>query len=182
MTTSELKSRLEKSLEFLESELSQIRTGRANPSLVEDLAVEAYSAKVTLKEVASITSPDPQTLLVSPWDRSLLDDISKSIRESDLGLNLVIGGDSIKVLLPPLTEDRRKGFSKVVSAKLEECKSSFRNIRQDAMKDIDRSFSSKEIGEDEKYSRREEVEEIIRDFTTNVENTAESKRQDLLTV
>lgn len=182
MTNSELKSKLNKSLEFLESELSQIRTGRANPSLLDDVVVEAYEAKMLLKELASITNADSQTLIISPWDRSLLDVIGKCIREGDLKLNPVVGGDSIKVSLPPLTEERRKEFAKIVSTKLEECKNSFRNIRQDAMKDVDKMFSDKEIGEDEKFALKEEIEEIIKDFTLRVEELSESKKQDLLTV
>jgi ribosome recycling factor len=182
MTNSELKSKLAKSLEFLETELSQIRTGRASPSLIEGVVVEAYGAKMTIREVASITNMDAQTLLVAPWDRSLLDAVAKAIREGDLHLNPVVGGDSLKVPLPPLTEERRKEFVKVVSLKLEECKNALRNTRQEAMKDIEKLFSDKKIGEDEKFSLKEEVEEVIKDFTSQAELLTDSKKQDLMTI
>ena len=182
MTVSELKAKLAKSLEHLEAELSQIRTGRAHPSLVEDIEVAAYEGKMKLKELGSITAADPQTLLVSPWDKSLLDAIVKAICESDLNLNPVPAGNSLKLPLPPLTEDRRKEFAKMVAAKVEESKTAMRNTRQDAMKDIDKLFGDKKLSEDDKFSQRDQVEDAVKEFIKKIDDLGEVKKQDVMTV
>lgn len=182
MNKSELRSKLDKSLDYLKSELSQIRTGRATPTLVEDIDVEAYGAKMTLKELGSIVALDPQNLIVTPWDKGLIGSISKAIRESDLKLNPVEESDRLRIPIPSLTEERRKEFTKLVSAKLEETKNTFRNIRQEAMKDIDKDFSDKKIGEDEKFTFREEVEEIVKEFSDQADDLADNKREDILRV
>lgn len=182
MTTSELKHKLSKSLDFLKSELTQIRTGRANPSLLEDIEVVAYESKMTLKELGSITLSDAQTILVTPWDKNLIPDIEKAIRNSEAKLNPVEVGGNLKVPIPPLTEDRRKELVKLVNQKVEEAKQSMRNIRQDAMKDIDTDFDNKDITEDDKYMLRDEVEEVIKDFMDQVESMSETKSSELMAV
>lgn len=182
MQTSELKNKLNNSLEHFKSELSTIRTGRATPALIENVLVNAYESKMTIKELGSITIPDSQMIVISAWDKSLLKEIAGAIRESDLKLNPVVEGDTVKVPLPPLTEERRKEFTKLVSTKTEECKSSIRNVRQDAMKDIDKEFASKEIGEDEKFSKRKNVEEIVKEFVDRVDELAEYKKKSILEI
>ena len=182
MNTTELKSKLTKSAEFLQTELSQIRTGRANTSLIEDLKVDAYGTLMSLKELGSITVQDAQNIIVSPWDKGMLGAISKAIRESDLNLNPSDDAERVRVPIPALTEERRKELTKLVSTKLEEAKNSMRNIRQEAMKDIDKAFSDKAISEDEKFTQREEVEEICKEFISQVESSADSKKDELMTV
>ncbi len=182
MTTSELKSKLDRSLEFLQSELSQIRTGRANPSLLEDVEIEAYESKMTLKELGSITLADAQTITITLWDRSLLPVVSKAIREGDLKLNPVEAGGNLKVPVPPLTEDRRKELVKLVNQKVEETKQSVRNIRQDAMKDIDKDFEDKSISEDEKFAQKDEVEDIVKEYVDKAEEDGKAKNSELMTV
>jgi len=182
MTVSDLRKKLEKSLEFLESELSQIRTNRAHPSLLEDLILEAYGTKMTFKELGGVTVLDSQTLSFSPWDKSLLELASKAIRESDLKLNPVVAGDSLRIPLPSLTEERRKEFAKLVSSKVEDCKNVIRNIRQDAMKDIESDFAAKLIGEDAKFKSKDEVDEIVKEFGARADNLGETKRLDVMTI
>ena len=182
MTNSELKVKLDKSLEFLKSEMAQIRTGRANPGLLEDIVVEAYGAKMTVKELGSIMNLDPQTLVISPWDRGLLSSISKAIRDSEVKLNPVEESDRLRVPVPSLTEERRKEFSKLLSVKIEETKNTMRNVRQEAMKEIDRDFSDKLIGEDEKFRLKEEVEKIVKEFVEKAEELGEHKRQEIMTI
>jgi ribosome recycling factor len=133
MTNSELKAKLSKPTEFFKQELSQIRTGRASPALVEAASIEAYGSHMTLRELGSITVLDPQNLVVVPWDKSLKNSIIKGIRDSGLGLNPVEDGERLRVPIPALTEERRKEFTKMVAAKAEEAKNVVRNIRQDAM-------------------------------------------------
>ncbi len=182
MNTSELKSKLTKSLEILKNDLAQIRTGRANPGLVEGIAVEAYGSKMTVKELGSVTVLDAQILTVSPWDKNLLKDIAKAITESDLKINAVVDGNSVRVPIPALTEDRRKEFAKIVSAKVEDIKNSMRNVRQDAMKDIEKAFTDKSIGEDDKFSQKEEVEKIVKEFVVKAEELGEAKKTDIMKI
>lgn len=182
MNKSELKSKLDKSIEFLVQELRNIRTGRANPSLVSDVKVDAYGSKMTLKELGSIVLLDPQTIAITPWDKSLIGSISKAIREGDLNLNPVEDSDRVRIPIPPLTEERRKELTKVVSTKVEETKQAMRSIRQEAMKDIDKDFSDKLIGEDEKFSQREDVEKVIKEYVDLADTKGESKKEELLKV
>jgi len=182
MKTSELKNKLEKSIEFLKSELNQVSTGRAKPSLIENVTIAAYGSMMSLKELGSIVLQDPQNLVITPWDKSLIRDIANGIRKSDLNLNPVEDGDRIRVPIPVITEDRRKKLSKTVSIKVEECKQSIRNIRQDIMKFIDKEYTDKAISEDERFSRRGEVEDMVKEFVEKSESIGEIKKKDVLTV
>ncbi len=182
MTLSELKQKLTKSIEFLKSELSQVRTGRASPALIEEVTVEAYDTKMTIKELGTISVPDTQNLVVSPWDKTLLKAISKGIREAGLGLNPIDEPDKVRVPIPALTEERRLELTKLVSSKVEECKNALRNVRQDAMKDIDHEFSEKKISEDDKFTLKEEVEKVVKDFITQADQMGETKKKELLVI
>jgi len=182
MTTSELKNRITKSVDFLRSELSQIRTGRANPSLLEDITITAYESKMTLKELGSITLSDAHTIMITLWDKSLLPIVTKEIREGELKLNPVEAGGNLKVPILPLTEDRRKELARIVNQKVEECKQSVRNIRKDAMKDIDKEYDDKNISEDEKFTQKDEVEEIVKEFVEKSEEMGKTKSNELMTV
>ena len=182
MTTSELKSKLTKSLEHLEQELAQIRTGRASPALLENIAVDAYGTKMTVKELGTIGLLDSQNLMIQIWDKSLQGAVVSAVRESDLKVNPVIDGSVIRVPIPTLTEERRKEFVKIVSGKVEETKGAMRNIRQDAMKDVEKEFTDKKIGEDEKFSQKEEVEGVVKDFISRVDELGESKKSDIMKI
>lgn len=182
MTISEYKTKLEKSLDFLKSELSQIRTGRAAPALIENVMVDAYGSKMALKEVGSISVLDSQNLVVSPWDKSLIQSVAKSLRESDLKLNAVDESDRVRVPFPALTEERRKEFVKLVSTKVEDCKNSMRSIRQDGLKEVDRQFTDKEIGEDEKFKLRDDYDKLIKEYSAKADDIGEDKKTDLMTI
>jgi ribosome recycling factor len=182
MNTPELKLKLSKSIEFLKSELSQIRTGRASPSLIESVFVDAYDSKMSVKELGTITVMDSQNLVVSPWDKSLLKPVAKAIRESGLGLNPIDEPDRIRIPIPALTEDRRAELARIVSVKIEECKNSLRNVRQDAMKYIEKEFADKNISEDEKFSQKEEVEKTIKTFIEQADELGEAKKKELLVI
>ena len=179
MTEPDLKTKLTKSIDHLKQELSQVRTGRANPSLLENIVVEAYGSKMTIKELGIVNVQDAQMLTVTPWDKSLGSAIVKAINESDLKLNAAVDGTLVRVPIPTLTAERRGDLVKLVGVKVEECKTSMRNIRQDAMKDIDKEFSDKLIGEDDKFAKREKVETTIKDFVKQADIVGESKKSDL---
>jgi ribosome recycling factor len=182
MNILELKLKLSKSIEFLRSELSQIRTGRASPSLIESVFVDAYDSKMSIKELGTITVMDSQNLVVSPWDKSLLKPIAKAVRESSLGLNPIDEPDRVRIPIPALTEERRAELARIVSGKVEECKNSLRNIRQDAMKYIDKEFADKNISEDEKFFQKEEVEKTTKTFIEQADEHGESKKKELLAI
>lgn len=175
MNTIELKKRLAKSIEFLKSELTKIRTGRASPSMLDDVRVKAYEQIMTVKELASISVLDPKNILVSPWDKKLASDIAKGIRDSDLNLNPIVDGDLIRVPVPELSQERRQELSKVVASKVEETKQAVRNIRQEAMKDIEKDFEDKKISEDDKFRFKEDVNEIVKESNEQAEEIGEKK-------
>lgn len=182
MLFKELNQKLILSLEFFVGELTKIRTGRASAALVENMEIDAYGSRMKIKEVGSISVPEPQTILIAPWDKSLLKEIEKALRESSLGVNPIVGGDNVKMPIPALTEDRRKDMVKVIGAKLEDCKNSMRNIRQDAMKQVDKAFGDKEIGEDDKFNQKEEVEEIVKDYVKRAEEVSDKKKEEILQI
>ncbi len=182
MTNAELKTKLNNSVEHLKSELAQIRTGRVTPSLLDSVKVNAYGTQMSVKEVGTISTVDAQTLQITPWDKNMLDSVAKAIRESELKLNPVVQATHVIVPIPSLTEERRKEFTRLVSTKTEETKQAIRNIRQDAMKDIDVSFEKKEFGEDEKFTLKEKVEEIVKECVEEVEEISEQKKKDIMQI
>ena len=182
MDKATLKSKLFASVDHLKTELVKIRTGRASPALIEDVTVDVYNSKMKVKELATISVPEPQSILVSPWDKAITKDIDKAIRVSELGLNPVNEGDALRVHIPQLTEERRKELARAVSERVEECRKVMRNIRQEAMKAVDKLFEEKELGEDEKFSRRDDVAKLTREFTDEAEALGEAKKKDLMTV
>ena len=179
---SDMKPKLSKSIDYLNSELSKVRTGRASPALLESVKVNAYDSVMEVRELGTIAVADAQNLVISPWDKGLLKEIAKGISSSDLNLNPVVDGDVVRISIPDLTEERRKELTKLVTSKVEEVKTSVRNIRQEAMKEIDKDFADKKIGEDEKFKFKEDVEEIIKDSIQKVVNLGEDKKKDLLNI
>lgn len=182
MTKAELIKKLDTALDYFKSDIAQVRTGRANPIVIEELVVEAYGAKMKIKELGTISVPEPQLIVVSPWDKSVLQIIDKAIRESDLKLNPVTADGVIRIPIPPLSQERREEFAKMVSSKMELARQAVRNIRQDAIKDIERSFADKEMGEDEKFLQKEEVEKLVKDKTSEIGELGDAKREDILAI
>lgn len=182
MTTLELKTKLNSALEHLKTELAQIRTGRATTSLVEEIPVEAYDSKMKIKELGTITTPDSQMILITPWDKALIKEIAQAIIKSNLSLSPVPDSQSVKVPVPSLTEERRKEFAKLVTERVEAIKHTIRTIRQDAIKDVDTQFANKEITEDDKFSGKEEITEIVKEFTEKADELSEEKKQELMKV
>ena len=182
MTKNELIKKLDSAIEFFKTDISQVRTGRASPTLIEDMGIEAYGTVMKVKELATISVPEPQLIVVSPWDKSVLALIDKAIRNSDLKLNPVSADGVLRIPIPPLSEERREEFAKVINTKMEQARQSMRNIRQDAIKEVEKLFADKEIGEDDKFSQKEEVEKIVKDKISEVTELGESKRQAILEI
>lgn len=182
MTEGEIKSKLDKSVEFLQSELAKIRTGRATPAMIENVNVDAYESKMSLVSIASVSVPDSQNLIVAPFDQGLAKNISNAINTSDLNLNSVVDGNVVRVPIPELSEERRKELSKQVTTKVEEVKGSIRNIRQEAKKELDTKFNNKEISEDEKFTDLEKANDLAKEYTEKVEDLGKVKKNELLKI
>lgn len=176
------KQKMQQSVEAYERDLSTVRTGRAAPSLIENLPVEAYGTTMKLQEVASITAPEAALLVVQPWDASVTDAVAKMLRTSDFNFNPVVEGNIIRIPLPPLTEDRRRELVKMVGKKTEEAKISVRNVRQDALSQLKRAKEATEIGEDEQAGYEKRVQELVDSTNKRVDELGKQKEQDLMSL
>jgi ribosome recycling factor len=172
----------EKAIEFLRGELSSIRTGRANPQLVEGIQVEAYETRQPLVGLASITIPDSHTIQIEPWDKSIVKNIEKGILEADIGFNPVVAGTVIRVPLPPLTEEGRLKMVKILREKLEEARIQVRQVRDDARGEIKAAEESGDISEDEKYRSLEELDKVAAQFNDKIKNLGEEKEVEIMKV
>ncbi|MBI3984189.1 ribosome recycling factor [Candidatus Microgenomates bacterium] len=172
--------RLQKAVDFLLDELKGIRTGRATPPLVEDIAVEAYGQPMTIKQVASINTPDAKSLTITPWDSSVLAAIEKAIREAkELDLNPINDGKALHITIPPLTADRREQMVKQVGDKVEACYIGLRNIRHEVLNEARRQAKDKLIGEDDYHWVDKEITQRIDQLRERVEEAAEQKRNEI---
>ena len=174
--------RMKKSLESMKHELSKIRSGRAHPSLLEQVMVPYYGSEVPITQVANVNILDARTLNVSVWDKSALAAVDKAIRSSDLGLNPVSVGDSLKVPLPPLTEDRRKELIKVVKAEAEKGRVAIRNVRRDANTHLKELVKEKEISDDDERRAEERVQKLTNTHIEEIEKILASKEGELMEI
>lgn len=178
----ETKARMEKAMAALGQELNGIRTGRANPSLVELLPIEYYGTLTPLQELAGISVPEVRSLLIRPYDPSSLKNIEKAILKSDLGLTPNNDGENIRLVLPTPTEDRRRELVKVVGVKAEECRISIRNIRRDSIKDLREFEEEKMITEDDLHRGEDKVQEITDEYTKKIDEVCERKEKEIMEV
>lgn len=172
--------RMEKSLEALKSHISKIRTGRAQPSLLDSIQVEYYGAATPLRQLANVVAEDARTLAVNVFDRSLISAVEKAILTSDLGLNPSSAGTTIRVPLPPLTEERRRDLIKIVKGEGEQGKIAIRNVRRDANDQIKALLKDKEISEDEERKAQDEIQKITDGFIKKVDEVLADKEKELL--
>jgi len=172
--------RMQKSIESLVSQLKKMRTGRANPSLLEHLKVESYGSDVPLNQVANISVEDARTLMVTPWDKSMVQPIEKAIMLADLGLNPATAGTVIRVPMPALTEERRKDMIKLVKNEGENSKIALRNIRRDALSDSKELLKEKDISEDDDRRMQDQVQKITDSFVAKVDDMVKVKEAELL--
>ncbi|MFZ3150749.1 MAG: ribosome recycling factor [Anaerolineaceae bacterium] len=174
--------RMQATLDALEEDLTGIRTGRASPALIEKLPVEYYGATLPLIQMATISVPESRQLLIRPFDVSSLKTIEKAILTSDLGLTPNNDGKSIRLNLPPLTEERRRDLVKIVNSRLEECRISIRNIRRDVLKDLRDIEKEKLISEDELKEGEEELNELTTRMIDKVEEIGIRKEKEVMEV
>lgn len=179
----EAKNKFQQALEHFEEELRKVRTGRAHPAMLDGVTVEAYGTPMSLIQVGSISVPEPQQLQITPFDPNNLSAIAKGIRENQsLGLNPMDDGKVVRVPIPPLTEERRREYVKLVSSKLEDCMVSMRNARHDALKLIDQAKKDKDIGEDDAKRYQDQVDEKMDEHKKQAEELAKAKEDEIMTV
>ena len=182
MSNQEIESNMRKSVEATQRNFNTIRTGRANPSLLDRINVEYYGTDTPLKSLATISTPDSQTIAIQPFDLGSLTLIEKAIATSDLGFTPNNDGKVIRINVPPLTEERRKEFCKIASKYAEEGKVSLRNIRRDAIEKIKKSEKAAEISEDQSRDQQERVQKLTDQFISEVEKHLNEKEIDILKV
>lgn len=175
MTEQDFKNKLKEVSAFLSAELGKIRSNRASPSLVEDVMVEYYGSRIPVKSLASINSPDSRTVVVEPWDKKALDVVAKAISQAGLGIQPVVDGTSVRISLPPLTQERRQELIKLVSQKVEEARIRARRFRDEAIKDI-----QLEKSEDVKFRKKEEIEKAMKENANQLEELKNKKEKELL--
>jgi ribosome recycling factor len=175
-------ARMKGAISALEEDLGGIRTGRASPALVEKLMVEYYGTPTPLYQMATINIPEPMMITIKPFDKSTLRNIEKAIQMSDLGLNPNNDGTLIRLVLPPLTQERRKELAKLVHHRLEEAKVALRNVRRSAIEDL-RDFEKESlISEDESRHGQDETQKLTDKYTEQVEAVGKRKEQDIMAV
>lgn len=174
--------RMSKSVAALKQEMTKIRTGRANTSLLEHINVEYYGSQVPLNQVSNIGIEDPRTLIVTPWEKDMVPVIEKAIMNSDLGLNPASAGTVIRVPLPALTEERRKDMIRVVRNEAEGGRIAIRNIRRDAISDIKDMLKEKMIGEDDEHRAEDEIQVITDKYVGQIDQILDEKEKDLMEI
>jgi len=178
----ELRGRMTKSVDALQEELLGIRTGRASPALVERLQVEYYGTLTPLNQMASIAVPEPRLLVIRPWDPSALNDIERAIQKSDLGLTPMNDGKLIRLSIPRLTEERRRELVKLVSRRVEEGRVAIRNLRRDALKDLQEFEKEKMISEDEFFHAKDQVQELTDQFIARIDEIGKRKEEEVMEI
>ena len=176
-----LKPEFEKTLSFLKAEFAKVKTSRANPAMVEDIEIECYNQKFPLKQVASISAPQPKLLMVQPWDKAIIQDIEKGIRNKS-GFSPVVDGDIIRINLPDLNEEQRKEYVKIISDKTEEAKISIRLHREKIWKEIQEMEKKGEMREDDKFRAKDDLQKMVDDFNEKIDTAKKSKESDIMTI
>ena len=181
MAGEKYESKMTKTLESLEKELSTVRAGRANPHILDKITVDYYGAPTPLQQVANVTVPEARMIQIQPWEASLIKEIQKAILSSDLGLNPNTDGKIIRLVLPELTEERRKELVKDVKKKGEAAKVAVRNIRRDA-NDAYKKLAKQDVSEDEIKELEDKIQKLTDKFVKNIDKAVEEKSKEILTV
>lgn len=178
----EFEEKMSKSLESLKSEYASIRAGRANPHILDNIKIDYYGTPTPLQQVGNITVPEARSLLITPWDRSVLKEIEKAIMISDIGITPNNDGKSIRLNFPELTEEHRKELAKDVKKKGEECKVAIRNVRRDANDSLKKQNKAQELSDDELKDAEDEVQKLTDKYIAKVDEAVEAKSSELMTI
>lgn len=181
MDETNIRQRMQSALDAVRQDAGTIRTGRATPALVENVMVDAYGGvqRLRVMELATITAPDPQSIIISPWDKSIIGDIKKGIDSANIGLNPVIANDVIRINIPSLTSEDRENYIRILHQKLENGRVAVRQIRQEGMHEVRGAFEKKEISEDQKVVREKRLQETTDEYIGKIEEVGKAKEREL---
>lgn len=174
--------RMKKAVEVLKGEFAGLRTGRASTVLVEDIKVDYYGSIMTIKQIAQISVPEANQIVIQPWDASVVPNVEKAVRESDLGVQPQRDGNIIRIILPPLTEERRKELVKKAGKLAEQARIAIRNIRHEIMKELDKLKKEGGYSEDDIKRAKDELQKITDRFVKEVDNLLSKKEEEILTI
>lgn len=175
----EIKKRLDEVVVWLQKEYIGIRTGQANPSLLDSVKVESYGTYMSIQQLGSVGIEDARTLRVSVWDASQVSAVEKAIRDADLGVSVVGDSSGLRVIFPELTSERRVQLLKLAKSKLEDGRISVRAVRDEEMKELERAFKAAEFGEDEKFTRKEQIQKNVEETNNKLESLFNNKEREL---
>lgn len=175
-------SELKNVIEFFKKDIANLRTGRANPAMFDGVAISAYGVKTPISGLASITVSDSRSLVISPWDKSVLKDLERGIVEASLGVGVVNEGDKIRITIPLMTEENRKELVKKLNEKMEKSRIALRQIRDEIKNNIEGALDKKEISEDERFKSVAELDEEIRKLNDEIKDIREQKEKDIMTI
>lgn len=178
-----MREQMEKTVEHFKNETASLRTGRASPALVEGITVEYYGQTTPLVQIASISSPSSQMLVIQPWDKNALEPIQKAILQSPLGIMPIVDKDSIRLTLPSLTEERRAGLIKLLDQKVEEARIAIRQEREDAMRKVQKMKEEGTLREDDFFKAKADIQKIVDEFNNEkIKTLRDKKEKEILTV
>lgn len=169
-------------VEAFKKDLATFRTGRASLSIFDNIRVEYYGSMVPLNQVATLGIPEPRTITIQPWEQRMIGEIEKAIMKSDLGLTPINDGKTIKIIIPPLTEERRKQLVKVVKKRAEEARVAVRNIRRDIIEEIKKAEKDKKLSEDDSRRAQDEIQKITNSFIEKIDQLLEQKEKEIMEV
>ncbi|PIV43321.1 MAG: ribosome recycling factor [Candidatus Nealsonbacteria bacterium CG_4_10_14_0_2_um_filter_40_15] len=174
-----IKPELDKVAIFLEKEVSKIRTGRANPSLVEDVVVDCFNQKFPLKQLAAISVPEPKQILIQPWDKSYIEGIVRALESTGVGASPIVDREAIRINLPPLNEEYRNDLIHLISEKQEEARKVIRHWREEAWSEIQSRTREGEIREDDKFRAKDELQKLVDEYNEKIESIGEKKKKEI---
>jgi ribosome recycling factor len=178
----EAEKRMKKTVESLQHEMTKIRTGRANASLLDHVQVDYYGNLTPLNQVANVTSSDSRTLMVTPWEKNMVAAVEKAILTSDLGLNPATSGNAIRVPMPALTEERRKEMTRIVRGEAEQARVSVRNARRDANNHLKELVKDKAIAEDDEHRANDLIQKLTDKYVADIDSVLAQKEKDLMEI
>lgn len=178
--TDKAKPEFEKSFKFLEQEITKIRTSRASPALVEDIEVNCFGQKFSLKQLGAISTPQTNQIVIQPWDASYLEPIEKAVSQSGLGMSSAVDKNVIRLTLPLLTDEYRQVLSKTLNEKAEQAKQAMRHQREHIWNEIQDDFKEKKVSEDDKFKGKDELQKIIDEYQEKIKSLVERKKAEII--
>src|SRR4030042_3529170 len=184
MDESSIRNKMQQVVNLVLSDISSLRTGRATSAVIDSLLVDVYKGqqKLKIQELATITSTDAQTLVIDPWDKSIIGEIRQGILSANIGLNPMVDGEIIRINFPVMTTEDREKYIKLLSTKLENGRIIIRQIRGEAMRDLKENFEEKQISEDEKFEGEKNIQKITDEYINRINEAGENKKKDLLQI